>query len=125
MFKGSILFASKYAFQRLSKHTIVLLTKNVGSSRRDDIISLLYMLVYLLKGYLPWQTNEELNVQAQYNHVKQYKLELQPDNICTGNASFLTELLTYAYALEFKQKPDYLMIRNCFLRSLDGDQELY
>ena len=41
-FKGNLLFASKNAFHS-STH-----------SRRDDCIAALYLLVFMLRGYLPW-----------------------------------------------------------------------
>jgi serine/threonine protein kinase len=92
-------------------------------SRRDDIISIIYVSIYLLKGTLPWcglypkkgdtRTKEEL--------VYDKKLKTTSDELCEGLPALFKKLLDYAYSLEFDDKPDYLyMIRQCkiLLRSL-------
>lgn len=85
-------------------------------SRRDDIISIIYVSIYLLKGKLPWmglypkkgdtRTKEEL--------VYDKKLKTTSDELCEGLPLLFKKLLDYAYSLEFEDKPDYsYMIRQC------------
>ena len=85
-------------------------------SRRDDIISIVYVSIYLLKGKLPWmglypkkgdtRTKEEL--------VYDKKLKTTSDELREGLPLLFKKLLDYAYSLEFEDKPDYLyMIRQC------------
>jgi len=85
-------------------------------SRRDDIISIIYVSIYLLKGKLPWmglypkkgdtRTKEEL--------VYDKKVKTTSDELCEGLPYLFQKLLDYAYSLEFEDKPDYLyMIRQC------------
>jgi hypothetical protein len=85
-------------------------------SRRDDIISILYVAIYLLKGKLPWsglvakngdkRTKEELVYDKK---IKTTSLEL-----CDGLPYLYQKLIDYSYNLEFEEKPDYLyMIRQC------------
>jgi hypothetical protein len=87
-------------------------------SRRDDIISIIYVSIYLLKGTLPWcglypkkgdtRTKEEI--------VYDKKLKTTSDELCEGLPGIFKKLLDYAYSLEFDEKPDYLyMIRQCKL----------
>jgi serine/threonine protein kinase len=87
-------------------------------SRRDDIISIIYVSIYLLKGTLPWcglypkkgdtRTKEEI--------VYDKKLKTTSDELCEGLPGLFKKLLDYAYSLEFEEKPDYLyMIRQCKL----------
>lgn len=87
-------------------------------SRRDDIISIIYVSIYLLKGTLPWcglypkkgdtRTKEEL--------VYDKKVKTTSDELCEGLPGLFKKLLDYAYSLEFDEKPDYLyMIRQCKL----------
>jgi serine/threonine protein kinase len=85
-------------------------------SRRDDIISIIYVSIYLLKGKLPWmglypnkgdtRTKEEL--------VYHKKVNTTSDKLCEGIPYLFQKLLDYAYSLEFEDKPDYsYMIRQC------------
>jgi serine/threonine protein kinase len=85
-------------------------------SRRDDIISIIYVSIYLLKGKLPWmglypnkgdtRTKEEL--------VYHKKVNTTSDKLCEGLPYLFQKLLDYAYSLEFEDKPDYsYMIRQC------------
>ena len=54
-FAGNMIFASKSTFL------------NYETSRRDDIESLFYMLVFFLKGSLPWslKATQNINVHAR------------------------------------------------------------
>lgn len=85
-------------------------------SRRDDIISILYVAIYLLKGKLPWNgivikkdqkiTKEEL--------IYDKKIKTTSAELCNGLPSIYEKLVDYAYSLEFYERPDYLyMIRQC------------
>jgi len=49
-FKGNIVFASKNCFLKYGKGGLRL----VEPTRRDDVISMMYMLLFLLEGHLPW-----------------------------------------------------------------------
>ena len=46
-FRGSMMFASKTAFEKTTQ------------SRRDDLITMCYVLLKLVKGRLPWSSEQE------------------------------------------------------------------
>ena len=48
-------------------------------SRRDDLESLGYVLVYLLKGTLPWQQKEQ---KKNLKRIKISKLNHTPEILC-------------------------------------------
>jgi serine/threonine protein kinase len=96
--------------------TQLFMSKNIHEgndySRRDDIISILYTIIYLIKGALPWD-----GLPTSYD----IKLILTTEEVCLGIPSVFKKLLDYAYSLKFEERPDYLyMIRQCkhLLRTL-------
>ena len=95
---GPILFAS------INSHNLVEL------SRRDDIESLAYTLLYLNNGTLLWK-NTNINVE-EIKKIKTYFYE----NVVTKDYEsniFLT-LLKYARELEFDECPNYDMLLTIF-----------
>ena len=85
-------------------------------SRRDDVISILYVAIYLLKGTLPWcglyPKKGDTITKEQMVYAK--KVNTSSQQVCEGLPALFMKLLDYAYTLEFEDKPDYLyMIRQC------------
>jgi len=64
-FKGNIIFSSKHAFEQISL------------SRRDDIISLLYFLIFCVKSDLTWIDNSR-PLSVQIEKICKYKIETPP-----------------------------------------------
>ena len=54
-------------------------------SRRDDLESLAYVLVYLLTGSLPWQKILTLKMKDNLTRIKNSKLKLKPEDLCKVN----------------------------------------
>lgn len=51
-------------------------------SRRDDLESLGYMLVYFLKGYLPWQNLIAEDASKRNLMVKEKKVSIPIEILC-------------------------------------------
>ena len=81
-------------------------------SRRDDIESLGYMLVYLVKGVLPWQG---LSAKNDYRDAGNLKKKIKAEVLCEGLPPAFANTINYAKGLTFSAMPDYI-----FLRSLWG-----
>lgn len=54
----------------------------IEESRRDDLESLAYSLIYLLKKSLPWQGINNTHKQEKYNQILEKKLKIPIDIIC-------------------------------------------
>lgn len=93
-FKGNVIFASKNSF-----HKITL-------SRRDDIISLTYFLNYLIDTNLKWFDHTR-PIKAQIASISKFKRTKAPNNFLGKKTKVLLPFLTYAYNLEYDERPNY------------------
>ena len=87
-------------------------------SRRDDIESIGYMLVYFLKKRLPWQGITGTRKMERYLKIYKMKKNTSPQELCSGLPPEMTEYITYAKKLEFEQQPDYKYLRGLFGKML-------
>jgi casein kinase I family protein HRR25 len=110
----------------------------IEASRRDDLESLAYMLIYFLRGTLPWRklrapsslpssilneisgTEDRRDAEERYNPVsatwdliRDSKLECEA-TLTQGLPEEFDILYTYARNLEFDDLPDYEGLRKCF-----------
>ena len=84
-------------------------------SRRDDVEAVGYMLVYFLKGSLPWQGTRGNTKQEKYNKILERKMGISPNVLCRGCPDAFAQYLTYCKALRFEEKPDYSLLSNMFV----------
>lgn len=82
----------------------------VEQSRRDDIEALLYILVYLFKGFLPWQGIKEKNKQVRYLAIADIKRDTSPKALCNFLPLEFCEILEYSRALRFDEAPNYAFL---------------
>lgn len=92
-------------------------------SRRDDIISILYVIIYLLKGKLPWcglKVNPG-DKRTKTELVYDVKKRTHICQLCEGLPYIFERMLTYAYKIEFKEKPDYNYLKRLCKQELLAD----
>ncbi|RPD61798.1 kinase-like protein [Lentinus tigrinus ALCF2SS1-7] len=77
-------------------------------SRRDDLESLLYSLVELYHGQLPWATEQELLRVVQMKAGKEFE-ELLSESLPEFRAYH-----AHCASLSFGQAPDYTLLKNLF-----------
>lgn len=88
-------------------------------SRRDDIISILYVSIYLMKGKLPWQGLKSNDNLTYHEIIENKKKEITIQELCKGLPTEYEILLDYAYKLKFDEKPDYNYIKKMLYSMLD------
>lgn len=83
-------------------------------SRRDDLISIGYVLVYFLKGSLPWQGLHGQTSEEKYRLIYEKKRETPLTELCEGMPDAFLKYLESVCALEFDQAPDYGYLKSLF-----------
>jgi len=53
-------------------------------SRRDDLESLGYMMIYFLIGSLPWSAIERRTIEETFYVIAKVKGELKTNELCRG-----------------------------------------
>ena len=76
-------------------------------SRRDDLESIAYILLYFLKGHLPWQGLKVVKKEDRYKKICEKKKEISIEKLCSGYPIELQLLLNTIKNLDFTEVPDY------------------
>jgi serine/threonine protein kinase len=83
-------------------------------SRRDDLISFGYIMIYFLKGKLPWQKVKGRTKEEKYTNIKNLKETLGNDVLCSGLPKEFLTYMDYSCKLKFDEKPNYNQLRTLF-----------
>jgi serine/threonine protein kinase len=83
-------------------------------SRRDDLESIGYVLMYFLRGFLPWQGAQANTKQEKYQKIMEKKINTPVDVLCKGFPVEFAQYLSYCKALNFEDRPDYGYLRRLF-----------
>jgi len=91
-------------------------------TRRDDIISILYVIIYLLKGRLPWcgLKAKPGDKRTKAEIIYDVKKTTPISQLCSGLPNIFERMLTYAYKMEFDEKPDYIYLKRLCKKELGG-----
>lgn len=84
----------------------------IEQARRDDLEGLGYVLLYFLRGSLPWQNMKANNKKDKYERIMEKKLSTPVDLLCKGFPNEFVTFLTYCRNLRFEDRPDYGYLRN-------------
>ncbi|KAG5492517.1 hypothetical protein JKF63_01095 [Porcisia hertigi] len=99
----------------------------VEQSRRDDLEGISYLLIYFLRGSLPWQGLKVSSKDRKYNMIAQLKMRTLTESLCKGLPVEFASFVNYSRALRFEDRPDYGYLRAMFRRLFEreGYQEDY
>jgi casein kinase I family protein HRR25 len=86
--------------------------KGFEQSRRDDLESLAYTLVYLIKGELPWQEIIAKTKDERNKKILEKKMEISSRKLCEGLPLEFAKFLDYVKNLQYTDNPDYEYLRN-------------
>lgn len=88
------------------------------TSRRDDLESLGYILVYFLKGRLPWQhvprpngAPNGITAKQRKERILEIKLSTKTKELCDGLPTEFESFIIYCRGLKFEDQPNYAQLR--------------
>jgi casein kinase 1 len=87
---------------------------NVILACRDDMESIGYVVMYFLRGMLPWQGLKANNKRDKYERIKEKKLTTSIEVLCKGYPVEFTKYLSQCRNLRFDERPQYGTMRNMF-----------
>jgi serine/threonine protein kinase len=99
--------------------------KGYEHSRRDDLEAVGYVLVYFLKGRLPWQGFTAKNKEERYRKILKKKMEVTPRELCEDLPEEFEHYITYTRNMEYLEEPDYEMLRGLFNSVLIKDHSKF
>ncbi|KAK8473192.1 hypothetical protein PHAVU_001G073501 [Phaseolus vulgaris] len=86
----------------------------IEQSRRDDLESLGYVLMYFLRGSLPWQGLQAATKQQKYDKICKKKLSTPIEVLCKSYPVQFASYFHYCRSLTFDQRPDYSLLKRLF-----------
>ncbi|KAM1618123.1 hypothetical protein ACFX1R_018315 [Malus domestica] len=86
----------------------------IEQSRRDDLESLGYVLMYFLRGSLPWQGVKAGTKMQKDENFAEKKMSTSIESLCSGYPSEFSVYFHYCRSLTFDAKPDYAYLKRLF-----------
>lgn len=80
-------------------------------SRRDDIESIAFVMVYFLKGELPWQGVPAADRDEKYKRIKEKKIDTPITELARGLPHQFLKLFELVRNIGFEDAPDYIALR--------------
>ena len=96
-------------------------SRGVEQSRRDDLESIGYLLIFLATGYLPWKglSLKDRNMHKKYREMLLLKKYTPSKDLCRNLPPQFVDYVEYCKKLTFEQDPDYEYLRSLFIDILE------
>ena len=83
-------------------------------ARRDDMEAVGYVLMYFLRGVLPWQGLKIKSKEDRYKKILEKKRATTTDELCSGFPIEFKEYVDYTRKMNYTEEPAYEHLRNKF-----------
>ena len=107
-------FVNRRKITGTARYASINALRGYEQSRRDDLESVGYVLIYFLKGKLPWMGIEAKTKEQKYKKILQKKIDIPTKDLCEYLPEEMEIILDYVKNLEYKENPDYEMLRGYF-----------
>ena len=131
--------SKKYRSSRTGKHVVYSIcdsipctlqyasintSKRIEQTRRDDLESLVYTLIYLANSELPWSRIKGKNKYECLLKSLKVKMNISSEELCKGLPKSYAAFTDYVKNLKFDETPNYNYLKSLFIDSLEemGEQ---
>jgi len=94
-------------------------------SRRDDMESLFYLLIYFYRGFLPWQGVPGKTKEEKYYNIGKKKQELTSEDLCANLPGEFLLFIKHIKGLSFADKPNYKYLKSLLLNLLQKNNLIF
>ena len=94
--------------------------KGGEQSRKDDLISIGYLIINFMLKVLPWQRIKAKTEDERYAKIYKMKREMKPEILCQSLPNQVTEYMKYVEHLGFEEKPNYKYMQHLFKSILEN-----
>jgi serine/threonine protein kinase len=98
-------------FTGTARYASINATKCYEQSRRDDLESIGNMLMFFMRGSLPWSGLTARSETQKLEKIALKKESTPVSELCAGYPDAFEEYLLYTRKLSFTQRPDYAMLQ--------------
>jgi len=93
--------------------------KGYAQSRRDDLESLGFVLLYAARGNLPWQTIRDEDRREKWTKVFEMKRNTRIEDLCENLPAVFITFMEKVRELKFEERPNYDELRELFRDEYD------
>ncbi|CAD8065708.1 unnamed protein product [Paramecium sonneborni] len=104
-------FKDRKSFIGTTRYASIAAHKGFEISRKDDLESMMYVIIYLILGKLPWQNLQNIGEKDRTIAVGEVKMNTTIDSLCKELPIQFADYLKYLKNLAFEDQPDYDMLK--------------
>ena len=93
--------------------------RGVEQSRRDDLESLYYLIIFFFKGFLPWQGLKLVSRAERFSAITKMKKYIKLENLCEDLPTEILDFCKYIKNLGFTDNPNYGFMKNLLITILN------
>ena len=93
----------------------------IEQGRRDDMEALSYVLIYFLRGSLPWQGLRINKKEDRYKKILEKKKIVNSKELCIGLPNQFSDFVDYCRLLKFDEEPNYEFLKGLLIQVMNNN----
>ena len=89
--------------------------EEMEQSRRDDLEAVSYVIMYFIRGNLPWQGLKLKSNEDRYQKILEKKKEISTEELCAEYPKVFYEFVKYSKGLKYSEEPKYDELKKNFV----------